>query len=99
MQPSILRAFGWRFTLVLTKDWYHNPADVLNRIEKLLGGQEVIDEIDDEPEPELAPINPIPPAANSRSAAITSAAESQPLPSPSPPRAAPKQREGGLEER
>ena len=36
MQPSILRAFGWRFALVLTKDWYHNPDDVLARIEKLL---------------------------------------------------------------
>ena len=31
MQPSILRAFGWRFALVLTKDWYHNPDDVLSR--------------------------------------------------------------------
>jgi predicted DNA-binding WGR domain protein len=40
MQPSILRAFGWRFALVLTKDWYHNPDDVLTRIEKLLQGQE-----------------------------------------------------------
>ncbi|HXI72491.1 MAG TPA: WGR domain-containing protein [Verrucomicrobiae bacterium] len=39
MQPSILRAFGWRFALVLTKDWYHNPDDVLARIEKLLQGQ------------------------------------------------------------
>ena len=40
MQPSILRTFGWRFALVLTKDWYHNPDDVLNRIEKLLQGHE-----------------------------------------------------------
>ncbi len=39
MQPSILRAFGWRCALVLTKDWYHNPDDVLARIEKLLRGQ------------------------------------------------------------
>jgi predicted DNA-binding WGR domain protein len=44
MQPSILRAFGWRFALVLTKDWYHNPDDVLTRIEKLLQGQAVVDE-------------------------------------------------------
>src|SRR5258706_5257584 len=40
MQPSILRAFGWRFALVLTKDWYHNPNDVLVRIEKLLQGED-----------------------------------------------------------
>ena len=53
MQPSILRAFGWRFALVLTKDWYHNPDDVLNRIEKLLQGQEIIEEPPDE-EPEAA---------------------------------------------
>lgn len=39
MQPSILRAFGWRFALVLTKDWYHNPDDVLARLEKALQGQ------------------------------------------------------------
>jgi predicted DNA-binding WGR domain protein len=37
---------------VLTKDWYHNPDDVLSRIEKLLQGQGVVDEDtleDDEP--------------------------------------------------
>jgi predicted DNA-binding WGR domain protein len=36
LQPSILRAFGWRFALVLTKDWFHHPEDVLNRLELLL---------------------------------------------------------------
>ncbi|HWX20733.1 MAG TPA: AAA domain-containing protein [Candidatus Binatia bacterium] len=46
MQPSILRAFGWRFALVLTKDWYHNPDGVLARLEKLLRGQEVEEQID-----------------------------------------------------
>ncbi|MGC3959997.1 MAG: WGR domain-containing protein [Verrucomicrobiota bacterium] len=35
-----MKAFGWRFALVLTKDWYHMPDDVLTRIEKLLQGQE-----------------------------------------------------------
>jgi predicted DNA-binding WGR domain protein len=40
LQPTILRAFGWRFALVLTKDWYHNPEDVLARLEKILQGQE-----------------------------------------------------------
>jgi predicted DNA-binding WGR domain protein len=63
MQPSILRAFGWRFVLVLTKDWYHNPEDVLNRIEKLLQGQEPVEEIapqDEEPEASPAPVTAAP---------------------------------------
>jgi len=59
MQPSILRAFGWRFALVLTKDWYHTPDEVLARIEKLLQGQEAEEEgtpDSDEPEEILAPV-------------------------------------------
>jgi hypothetical protein len=36
MQPSILRAFGWRFTLVLTKDWCHDPDGVLVQLERVL---------------------------------------------------------------
>ncbi|EEF59340.1 WGR domain-containing protein [Pedosphaera parvula] len=39
MQPSILRAFGWRFALVLTKDWYQDPEDVMNRLERVLKGE------------------------------------------------------------
>lgn len=46
MQPSILKAFGWRFALVLTKDWYHTPEDVLGRIEKLLQGQDTEAEVE-----------------------------------------------------
>ena len=73
MQPSILRAFGWRFALVLTKDWYHNPDDVLSRIEKLLQGQEGADEgtasegepagteVVDVPEPEVTGTAVLPP--------------------------------------
>ncbi|HWY77003.1 MAG TPA: AAA domain-containing protein, partial [Verrucomicrobiae bacterium] len=38
MQPAILRAFGWRFALVLTKDWYHDSDDVLNHLERILKG-------------------------------------------------------------
>jgi predicted DNA-binding WGR domain protein len=49
MQPSILKAFGWRFALVLTKDWYHNPEDVLSRIDNILRG-----EVTDEPDLEAA---------------------------------------------
>ena len=38
-QPSILRAFGWRVRLVLTKDWFHDREGVLNRIERDLKGE------------------------------------------------------------
>ncbi|HEX3624097.1 MAG TPA: AAA domain-containing protein [Verrucomicrobiae bacterium] len=57
MQPAILRAFGWRFALILTKDWYHNPDDVLNRIEKLLQGAPV-EEVPPEAEEPIEPIAP-----------------------------------------
>jgi len=60
MQPSILRAFGWRFALVLTKDWYHNPDDVLNRIEKLLQGQEVADDSEPHEEDRVEPMQEAP---------------------------------------
>jgi hypothetical protein len=48
-QPSILHAFGWRCVVVLTKDWYYTPDDVLARIDKISQGQGI-----DEPE-ESAP--------------------------------------------
>jgi predicted DNA-binding WGR domain protein len=38
MQPSILQAFGWQFALVLTRDWLHDPDDVLHRLERMLTG-------------------------------------------------------------
>ncbi len=61
MQPSILRAFGWRFALVLTKDWYHNRNDVLDRLEKLLRGEQMAeDSTPEEPVEELPP-QPAPP--------------------------------------
>ena len=66
MQPSILRAFGWRFALVLTKDWYHNPDHVLNRLEKLHKGIEVAEEPgppDEEPAAPVASSAPEKPAA------------------------------------
>jgi hypothetical protein len=44
MQPSILRAFGWKCALVLTKDWYQNPEGVLAGLERMLGGQAALDE-------------------------------------------------------
>ena len=72
MQPSILRAFGWRFALVLTKDWYHNPDDVLSRLEKLLRGQDLEEQVDAHEEEPVEPA--VPPASDS--------AGSAPLPLP-----------------
>jgi predicted DNA-binding WGR domain protein len=70
LQPAVLRAFGWRFTFVLTKDWYHQPEEVLSRLEKLLRGEQVQevaepDEVEVQPEikPEPVPEAPEPPAA------------------------------------
>jgi predicted DNA-binding WGR domain protein len=38
-QPGILRAFGWQVALVLTRDWYHEPRAVLDRLERLIRGE------------------------------------------------------------
>jgi len=38
-QPGILRAFGWRVALVLTRDWFHEPQAVLDRIARLIRGE------------------------------------------------------------
>ena len=57
-QPGILRAFGWQVALVLTRDWYHEPQAVLDRIERLIRGEaEPIIELEDDlppPAPESA---------------------------------------------
>ena len=87
MQPSILRAFGWRFALVLTKDWYHNPEDVLNRLEKLLGDQEG----STEPEPqEEEPAEPEEPAASAQASATAPVLISPAPQSPATGRETPK---------
>jgi predicted DNA-binding WGR domain protein len=69
MQPSILKAFGWRFAMVLTKDWYHEQDNVLARLEKLLQGQEVGSEIEP-PEEEIDDRIPPSPAAPSTAASM-----------------------------
>lgn len=38
-RPGILRAFGWRVMIVLTRDWWHEPEAVLERIDRLLRGE------------------------------------------------------------
>jgi hypothetical protein len=39
MRPKLLRDFGWNVTLVLAKDWYHDRAGVLERLERVLAGE------------------------------------------------------------
>ena len=60
-QPGILRGFGWKVRFVLTKDWFHDPEGVLNRIDRELKGTvppddesdlAPLDEPPGEPEPE-----------------------------------------------
>jgi hypothetical protein len=36
LRPGVLQAFGWRVTLVFTKDWYHDPAAVMRQIEQAM---------------------------------------------------------------
>jgi predicted DNA-binding WGR domain protein len=45
-QPRVLQSFGWRFAHVLTKDWFHDPQAVLDRLERRLK----------EMEPEVVPV-------------------------------------------
>ncbi|HEV7405135.1 MAG TPA: WGR domain-containing protein, partial [Chthoniobacteraceae bacterium] len=67
-QPAILRAFGWQVALVLTRDWHHDPQDVLDRLERLMRGEaEPAMALEDEapppaPPPAAAPA-PVSPAA------------------------------------
>lgn len=83
MQPGILKAFGWRFALVLTKDWYHNPEDVLSRLEKQLQGLEV--EAGPEMEEEIETVAPTSEKDAAEAAAATPATAPEPTPAPLPP--------------
>jgi predicted DNA-binding WGR domain protein len=49
LKPDLLTAFGWRIHVVLARDWYTDQAGVLERIERLLAGEE-LDEPEDEEE-------------------------------------------------
>jgi predicted DNA-binding WGR domain protein len=74
-QPSILKAFGWQVLVILAKDWWHDPAAVIERVERLLRNEieeeEVIEEptaapeIIPAPEPEASPRPSSPPATPS----------------------------------
>jgi len=88
MQPTILRAFGWRFALVLTKDWYHNPDDVLSRIENLLQGvEEETQPHDEEPVEPPAPAvqGEIPKETLRESSPIEESRSPDPTPTAEPP--------------
>lgn len=81
-QPGILRAFGWRVALVLTKDWYHEPEAVVARIERLLAGDAAASEAA-EPAIEES-IDPEEPVASEDSHAPQSSAPPAALPPPLP---------------
>jgi predicted DNA-binding WGR domain protein len=44
----------------LTKDWYHNPEDVLSRIEKLMQGQEAAEATESADNELTEPVEPVP---------------------------------------
>ena len=72
MQPSILRAFGWRFALVLAKDWLDDSEDVLNRLERTLQGTATPeDDLDLDDGGVSGPPEPFVPAAPARPSAVT----------------------------
>lgn len=61
LRPKVLERFDWRVMLVLTKDWYHDPDDVLRQLNRVLSGQApeptALEDLVVEPEP--APVAPV----------------------------------------
>ncbi len=56
-QPGILRAFGWRVAVVLTRDSYHEPQSVVDRIQRLVRGEaELTGDAEDSIDPPLAEV-------------------------------------------
>jgi predicted DNA-binding WGR domain protein len=72
-RPGILRAFGWEVMTVLTRDWYHEPEGVLDRIERRLRGE--AEPVVEDSLPEPAPVAEPGPKAE---ATTSPAAEPQP---------------------
>jgi hypothetical protein len=35
LKPGVLRAFGWRITTVLTKDWLADPEHIARQLDEL----------------------------------------------------------------
>ena len=75
-RPEILRAFGWRVLIVLTRDWYHEPQAVLDRLARAARGEASlaeeateddtppVEEVTVAPRPAVAPL-PEPPTSMS----------------------------------
>jgi predicted DNA-binding WGR domain protein len=82
-RPSILKAFGWQVLLVLSKDWLHEPAAVLTRIERHLRGEHT-DTATTDALPEI-PAEPTPPAPSS-TASSAPTTPTPTAPSPATPR-------------
>src|SRR6185503_935582 len=59
-RPEILRSFGWQVMTVLTRDWYHEPQAVIERIERRLRGEK--DESVEVAVPPLLETAPAPPS-------------------------------------
>jgi len=73
---------------VLTKDWYHNPDDILQRLEKRLQGVEIVDDSEVEEEEPVA----VAPVVQEHSRAPTTyppvqkgVSDSKPAPTPAEP--------------
>ncbi|MGM9487803.1 DUF4011 domain-containing protein [Ideonella sp. YS5] len=54
-RPRILGAFGWRVVQVLSRDWFHAPEAVIERIERALSGESPADVTPDEEESMATP--------------------------------------------
>jgi predicted DNA-binding WGR domain protein len=85
----VLQAFGWRVLTVFAKDWYHDPAKTLQRIEDALAGVQPPEEkVELPPEPAPAQVVPAPPpitvspVARSAAAAVPAVETSSVAPAP-----------------
>ena len=56
-RPEIMRAFGWRVLTVLTRDWYHEPQAVLDRLERAARGEANLAE--EAPEDDTPPVEEV----------------------------------------
>jgi hypothetical protein len=52
MRPKLLRDFGWKVVFVLAKDWYEDRTAVLDRLERVLAGNEGPGDANDDGEEE-----------------------------------------------
>jgi len=68
LRPGVLQTFGWTTLTVFTKDWHHDPDDVLRRIERALEGEPLVDddaldeELDEVDEPPTTAVEVVPSA-------------------------------------